>query len=143
MQKTQKRRIVVALGRPQQIGRREWRCDIRIDGLEAILKQVVGVDSLDALLLGVQAIRWSLMHSGRKLAWPDTGVPCFSGDIPRQVPTALGEEFDERLEQLIDSEAPRLLKLRKKMIRPYLVKAARTRATSHQTLSTRGGRRSD
>ena len=142
MQKT-KRRIVVALGMPRRISAREWRCDIHIDGAEAIPKQVAGVDSLDALMLGVQALRWSLMHSGRKLAWPDTGIPCFSGEIPRQVPTVLGEEFDQRIEQLIDSEAPRLWKLRKKMIRPYLLKAAKTRATSHQTAPTKRPRRSD
>ena len=138
-----KRRIVAALGMPRRIGRGWWQCDIHIDGGEAIPNQVEGVDSLDALLNGVNALRWSLMHSGRKLAWPDTGIPCFSGEIPRQVPTALGEEFDKRIEQLIDSEAPRLLKLRKKMVTPYLLKAAKKRATSLQTASTRRRRRSD
>ncbi len=141
--KEPKSRIIISLGMPQITSRGDWVCDVHIDGAEVFPEQVRGVDSLDALMNGINALRWSLMHSGRTLAWPDTGIPCFSGEIPRQVPTALGEEFDKRIEKLIGSEAPRLLRLRKKMVTPYLERAAKAMAASQKTASTRRQRRSD
>lgn len=138
------RRIIVSLGLPRQVGSGEWQCRVGIDGLtsDPIVKPVSGTDSVQALLLAFQYLRLSLKDSKCRLAWPDNGIPCPAGDIPRQVPTALGEEFAERIEQLIERETPRLLKVRGKMMRSHFQDAAKTRVSSERTL-LRGRRRSE
>jgi len=135
--KNPKRRIVVALGAPRQVDSMEWECKLHIDGLEPIMHQISGVDSMQALLLGVEALRLSLKRSPYRLARPDDGIPCPAGDIPLQVPSALGEEFAERIERLIDREAPRLLKIRGEMIRSHILQANKTRGGSHERAPSR------
>jgi len=134
-----KRRIVVSLGVPRQVSPLEWQCDVHIDGLgvKPILNYGSGADSLDALLLAAEVLRLSLKRSPYRLAWPDDGIPCPAGDIPLQVPTALGEEFAERIKLLIDREAPRLLKIRGEMIRSHILQANKTRGGSHERAPSR------
>ena len=142
--KEPRRRIIVSLGLPRQVSPGEWQCRVGIDGLssEPIVKPVSGADSVQALLLAFQYLRLSLKDSKCRLAWPDNAIPCPAGDIPRQVPTALGEEFTERIEQLIERETPRLLKVREKMIRSHFQEAAKKRVSSERA-PLRGQRRSE
>jgi len=137
------RQIIVSLGLPKRVSSDEWQCGVRIDGLDArpISKQISGVDSLQALLLALQLLRLSLKHSPCRLARPEFGIPCPTGDIPLQVPTYLGEEFDERIEQLIKREAPRLLAIRGKIINAHILAATKAKTTSHKKAPSRGRRR--
>jgi hypothetical protein len=102
--KNPRRRIVVALGVPRQVDFMEWECKIHIDGLEPIAHQTFGVDSMQALLLGVEALRMSLKRSPYRLAWLGDSTFYPAGGIPRQVSGDLGEEFDARIEKLIERE---------------------------------------
>jgi hypothetical protein len=64
-----------ALGLPRQVDFMEWECKIHIDGLELIVRQAFGVDSMQALLLGVEALRLSLKRSPYRLA--GSAIPPF------------------------------------------------------------------
>ena len=66
-EKSPKRRIVAALGMPRQVDFMEWECKIHIAGLEPIVHQAFGVDSMQALLLAVEALRQSLKRSPVRL----------------------------------------------------------------------------
>jgi len=143
--KDPKRRIIVSLGLPRRVRLGQWQCPVRIDGLnpKPISRLVSGVDSLQALLLAFQYLRLTLKDSHRRLACADEGIPRSAGDIPLQVSTSLGEEFEERIEQLIEREAPRLLEIRWKMIRSHILEAEKKRTTSHERASSRRRRRSE
>ena len=136
------RRIVVSAGLPRRVSSEEWQCTACIDGLEAkpISKNVSGVDSLQALLLAAQYLRVQLKESHRDLMWPD-GTPCPAGDIPRQVPIFYGEEFVDRVEQLMDREGPRFMERHFKMLRRLEAEEAST--NSGERPSSKRRRRSD
>jgi len=128
---------MVSLGVPRQVSSEEWQCNVRIDGLaaEPILETASGVDSLQALLLGVEFLRASLRRSRRRLAWVGDTILCPSGGIPRQVPEDLGEAFDKRIEQLLDREEQRFRKFRAKVLRAYLAESTKKTGSSHNASS--------
>jgi hypothetical protein len=103
-----------------------WECSIRIDGLASapITDSVTGSDSLQALLLGMQCIRWHLMQSGAKFEW--LGESLLGGDnggIPRFPQIGMGQEFDERMDAAIIRETERTRKFRAPIMRRWLVEA--------------------
>ena len=61
------RKITLSIGMPRRVDRDEWRCAILIEGLKdsAIADSAHGTDSLAALLLAVEGVRWHLKESGR------------------------------------------------------------------------------
>lgn len=65
------RKVHVTLFRPQLDKQGDWECRIEIDreGGAPILRAGHGVDSLQALIQGIQAIRFSLDGKGRNLTW--------------------------------------------------------------------------
>ena len=138
-----KRRIVVSVGLPRRVSSDEWQCPVCIDGLEAkpILKNVSGVDSLQALLLAAEYLRMRLKQSHCDLVWPGHGTPCPAGDIPRQVPIYYGEEFVDRVEQLMDREGLRFMERHFKMLRRLEAEEAST--NSGERPSSKRRRRSD
>jgi hypothetical protein len=113
-----KREIHLVLGRPRRFSSQEWRCPILIRGLEndPIADSAPGVDGFQALLLGVECIRWHLKESGRRFAWLDDSE-LFGAGIPRQVPPGFGREFDERIERAIERESRRTRKFRAPILR--------------------------
>jgi Domain of unknown function (DUF6968) len=118
------RQITLSLGMPRRVDREEWQCPILIEGLEdyPIADSAPGVDSLAALLLGVECIRWHLKRSKRRFAWLGDTELMGSG-IPRQVPTGFGKQFDERIERAIEREARNTHKVRSKILRGLLAHA--------------------
>jgi Domain of unknown function (DUF6968) len=112
------RKILVLLGKPRRFSSQEWRCPILIRGLEKdpIADSAPGVDGFQALLLGVECIRWHLKESGRRFAWLGDSE-LFGAGIPRQVPTGFGREFDERIERAIERESRRARKFRAPILR--------------------------
>ena len=137
-------RIIVSVGMPQQVGYLDWRCDIRIDGLspEPILDHASGVDSLQALLIGVEVLRLALKRSPRRLAWLGNSIRYPAGGIPRQVSGNLGEEFDERMEQLIKREEQPFWKSGLENLRARHLESRKRRTRSSEKPS-RGRRRSN
>lgn len=136
------RRIVVSLGLPRQVHPLEWECGVHIDGLEPTWERVGGVDSMQALPLAVETLRLSLKRSPYRLAWLGDSTFYPAGGIPRQVPADLGEEFDERMEQLIERERQPYWESRLKIRRARLLEAKK-RTNSGQKPSLKGRRRSD
>ncbi len=121
----------------------EWQCNVHIDGLKPILEQVSGVDSMQALLLGVETLRLSLKQSGYRLAWLGDSTFYPAGGIPQQVPADLGEEFDERMEQVIKREARPFWEARLKILRARRLEAREKGTNSGERPSSKQRRRSD
>jgi hypothetical protein len=140
--KDPKRRIVMSLGLPRRVSSDEWQCPVCIDCLEAkpILKNVSGVDSLQALLLAAEYLRMRLKQSHCDLMRSD-GTPCPAGDIPRQVPIYYGEEFVDRVEQCMDREGPRFMERHFKML--LRLEAEEASTNSSERPSSKRRRRSD
>lgn len=137
-------RIIVSMSIPRKVSHLEWRCNVRIDGLsqEPFLDHASGVDSLQALLMGVEVLRQALKRSPHRLAWLGNSVRFPAGGIPRQVSGNLGDEFDERMEQLIKREEKPFWKSGLADLRARHLESKKRRTSSSQKPS-RGRRRSD
>lgn len=107
------REITLSIGTPRRVDRDEWQCAILIEGLKdsAIADSAHGTDSLAALLLAVEGVRWHLKESGLRFAWGGESDLWDTG-IPRQVPIGFGRQFEERIERAIDREAEKARKFR-------------------------------
>lgn len=83
---------------------KDWVAEFQIKGLaRKIAGRVFGVDSLQALLLGAQALRLQ-MEALKVFSW--VGLERNTG-IPREIPWSYGREFSEQAEELVTSEALR------------------------------------
>jgi hypothetical protein len=118
------RKITLAIGMPRRVNQGEWRCPISIEGLKdsIIEDSAPGIDSLAALLLAVECIRWHLKKSGRSFAWLGESDLWETG-IPRQVPFDLGRQFEERIERAIERESQRARKFRRPILRRLLAES--------------------
>lgn len=134
-----RKRIMVAVGLPRQVAPFEWQCKVHIDGLnpEPVFEQVSGMDSLHALLLGVEFLRFSLKRSPRQLAWLGDSLLLTAGGIPRQVPADFGEEFDKRVEQLLAREKRRFREFRARILRAHLAEASKRTTPSRERASSK------
>src|SRR5258708_319233 len=96
------RKITLSIGMPRRVDRDEWQCAILIEGLKdsPIADSAPGTDSLAALLLAVECVRWHLKESGRRFAWLGESDLWDTG-IPLQVPIGNGRQFEERIERVI------------------------------------------
>src|SRR5579885_379411 len=124
----------------------DWQCVVRIDGLgpHPIFEFGGGVDSLQALLVGIGVLRNALKQAPCCLAWRGDSVLHLAGGIPRQTPSEFGEEFERRLEQFVLREQRRTRKFRVKIIRAQMAaEAAEKAASCLRTSSKRRQRRSD
>lgn len=140
--KNPKRRIVVSLDMPRQIGPKDWQCDIHIDGLgvKPILDYGVGGDSLEALLMGVEILRLACKQSPNRLAWLGDSEFCSCGGIPQQVGGDLGQEFDERMEKLIERERWPFFEAKLKFLRDRRLEYLRSRRLEAQEGTNSGDR---
>jgi hypothetical protein len=102
-----KRRFATAkIGRPRKHGR-DWACRVVISNIwmtEPLL--VYGVDPMQAVVLALECVRVTLLHSRKGWRWVhgekgETGIPMF-------VPIGFGRKFASRLEALIDAETEKL-----------------------------------
>jgi hypothetical protein len=98
-------KVVIALGRPQQVSDDEWSCAFSTNvASPEKMQQAHGVDAFQALLLAIEGIHSALSRSGQRLNWiaepGDTG-------IPRLTPTSFGLAFRQRVERMLDDEISR------------------------------------
>jgi hypothetical protein len=100
---------------------------------------ISGVDSMQALLLGVEALRLSLKRSPRRLAWLGDSTFYPNGGLPQQVGGDLGEEFDERIEQLIKREEQPFWEAHLKYLGDCRREYLRSRRPEEQEKSTNSG----
>ena len=148
-----KRRVLVSVGMPRQITPMTWRCDVSIDGLGQgpVVDFADSVDSLGAVLMGIEVLRFSLQRSPHRLEWFRDSPFYPAGGIPRQVGGDLGYEFDKRIEKLIDRETAPFWKAKWKWLgarrREFLIsqqlEAGRKRTSSDEKPPANGRRRSD
>jgi hypothetical protein len=95
-------KVEVQLGYPEMRTSDEWACPFRIVGLDAeIFEYGIGVDALQAIMMGIEGIATYLRSSGRSLSW--IGMPGETG-IRRQIPMMMGPEFANEIEAHIDAK---------------------------------------
>ena len=84
-----------------------FSCLVELSGIgRAVQKRkVMGVDSLQALRLGLEMIRYALEPIAMELRWLDGSQWL---DLPRYVPAIFGDSRDERFQRAIDDEMDRL-----------------------------------
>lgn len=93
--------VTCRFARPYRVGR-DWACSYEVKGLSRGLQgQAFGVDSVQALLMAVEAARTHVAESRIILTGVWSDVP---GGFPRLVPAAFGLEFATRVGALIDRE---------------------------------------
>jgi hypothetical protein len=132
--------IRVSIGLPRRTRHGDWECPVLIEGLarSAIRDAAPGADSLQALILAVDCIRWHLTESGAEFEWMDSALlGGTSGAIPRQLPIGMGREFDGRMEAWIRRETERTRKFRAPVMRRWLDEKARTSERSRARATPR------
>jgi hypothetical protein len=100
--------VIVEVAKPYPNPKGDWSCEFRIRGLgDGRARAIHGVDGMQALQLVFVAIRGHLQMYADRLAW--LGEP-LEGDMgfPQPIPSHLGPEFTQRIEDLIEREASRL-----------------------------------
>lgn len=103
------RKLTATIYRPKKsrAPQEGWIAEFRIAGLpKQISGSVVGIDSLQALQLATQAIRFHL-ETLKKVSW--LGQEATTG-IPREIPWTYGLEFSKRAEQLVADEATKFVR---------------------------------
>jgi hypothetical protein len=86
----------------------EWECAFRITGLpNTVSERIRGVDSMQAIGLGIEGLRFYLERADDRLTWLD-GEP---GDLgfPRRIPPGFGVAVEKHLVQLVNDEIARLV----------------------------------
>ena len=103
---TRPRKVTITLGKPRlPRGERDWECPFRISGGGITVRDYgYGVDSLQALAVAYQGVRYHLEQSGRSFEWhgfqfPVGGIQMF---VPMNYP-----QLTKRLERLIIAEIKR------------------------------------
>jgi hypothetical protein len=105
--------VVASLYQPTQEKSGDWACAFEITGLASpIVDRAMGVDSLQALMIGIDGIRARLRETGVSLSWVG-GEPDDVG-IPRQISIAFGLSFQRRIEQLMDDEVDRMVQAKRR-----------------------------
>ena len=120
------RQIEISIARPRRVGREEWECPISIKGLNPspTTQSAHGVDSLQALLLGIRWAYLLLKQSGLEFAWLGDSELSPTG-IPQFVPDDFGKEFERRVELAIEREKRRFRKFRSKVLRRHFVESTK------------------
>ena len=114
------KKVTVSHGIPRRVGDDEWSCPISIKGLapKPIRDFAHGVDSVQALLLGAQCIRWHLMQSGLTFEWNgDAELGGNRGGIPRTAMDGMGKQYDSRVDVIIRRETNKVQKHRALLMR--------------------------
>lgn len=107
------REIVITVGKPRPAPEPEtWACSYLVEGLPNVRRRVAyGGDSLQALQMAIEGARQVLLSSGLVLVW-DGGEPGEIG-LPRSIPTFEGSGFREKIEQYIERELKKFLRMAK------------------------------
>jgi len=104
--------VVATLYLPVAIPPDEWRCDFRIVGLpQEVTGHARGLDSLQALTIGLEGLRVHLEQTQEVLTWED-GEPGDLG-IPRFIPQGYGLAVEKHLAALVANEVTRLVEAKR------------------------------
>lgn len=110
--------VVVRIGQPVQTAEDEWACPYAISGIGLHgFRRAFGVDSLQSLLMALEAARVALAPHRARLTWL-SGEPGAFG-LTQSAPTEYGQLFAEHVERLIERETlrPRSAVRRRSMAR--------------------------
>lgn len=100
--------VIVNIGLPRPHPKGDWGCCFLIEGLgKPILKNALGVDALQALILAIQGARVTLDETGLRFSWLEADPDRVSTGIPNYVPTDLGPQAESRISIAIEREAKR------------------------------------
>src|SRR5215469_16904888 len=108
-------KILVAIGRPKK-RRSEWECEFMVG---THIDRSKGVDSMQALITAIQAIRAFLDSDALGLHW-------FSSEFGTEIPhfaTGYGRKFEAKIARLMEREKAKVWKSRTK-IRQDVIDAA-------------------
>jgi len=124
-----KRKIVVSIGLPRPHPRHDWECPFLLEGVGNSKVQCgYGVDAMQALIIALQGIRFTLKKTGRDLFWLD---PKTGAGFPILVHTSFGKEFEDRIGLAIERETVRrwraIIESRREKIRAQEAKLRRQR----------------
>ena len=95
--------IAVSLFAPVKVSETEWHCTFKIDGLPVGRMAIsVGIDSFQALMNAIEAIRQEVSKPELGLTWQFG----FDNDLGlhRSIPNALGTGFYQRMCDILDKE---------------------------------------
>jgi hypothetical protein len=96
-----RRKAVVTVRMPVQVGEDEWHCTSQITGMEKAVRGY-GVDAVQALQVALVGIRLELNRAKGRYTWIG-GKPGDHG-FPHLVMHGLGAVFEDRMEQVIERE---------------------------------------
>lgn len=95
----------------------EWRCDFQVVGLpEELNGHARGLDSLQALIIGLEGLRVYLERTQEPMTWEE-GEPGDLG-IPRFIPQGYGVAVEKHLAAVVSDEITRLVEERRGSKRP-------------------------
>lgn len=82
---------------------RDWIAEFRIDGLpEAIEGRGSGVDSMQALFMAMQGVRFHMERLTVPFTWLERRVG--ESGIPQNIPHVYGRKFTDHILEIIDRE---------------------------------------
>lgn len=100
------RKYEVRIGKPEPDGAGDWRCAYHVRGIGMRSpRYAFGVDSVQALILALNAVRSDLEAAGDACHW--VGGERGDSGFPRYVPAAFGLRFSRRINCMIDREVTR------------------------------------
>ena len=80
----QKKLLRIAIGQPYQVDDVSWACPVIVGGLHKMLKDIVGIDSWQALSLAIALVRQLLgyyVEDGAELYWKEGGEKVSLDDL--------------------------------------------------------------
>ena len=80
----QKKLLRIAIGQPYQVDDVSWACPVIVDGLHKKFKDIVGIDSWQALNLAIALVRQLLgyyVEDGAELYWKEGGEKVSLDDL--------------------------------------------------------------
>ena len=124
-----KTRVVVSIGMPRKDPRHDWACPFQIEGIaDSKVQLSYGVDAMQALIIAIQGVRATLLHTGRKLFWIG---PKMDSGFPILVHTHFGKEFEDRVGLAIERETVRAWR--------NIIETRRARLRAHEAKLRRRG----
>lgn len=76
--------LTIAIGEPYEISEREWACPVSVQGLQARIPDMRGVDSWQAMQLAYQTAAQALVYfveDGGRLLQPENREPIMPEDL--------------------------------------------------------------
>jgi hypothetical protein len=100
--------VTVSIFEAVQTRPQEWGCAFRISGLAQEINEFGrGIDSLQALMVAIEGVRFYIERSGEQLTWEDQELGYLG--LPRRIPDTFGIEVEQHLVKMVNDEVTRLM----------------------------------